>query len=105
MAHDNLAVMENRLTTVEEAVKDLVELSRQQATVNSNLETAIELLQASHADSLKSADRHGKDIDGIKEKQNMMRGGWLALCAIGAVIVGLAAVVGALVAVLALKHN
>ena len=104
MNHDNIAVMDNRITTIEQAVKDLVDLSRQQAKVNNNLEMAIKMLQQAHEDSGRVASKNTGDISELKKNQNMLRGGWFALVVIGTVIVGLSTVAGALAAALALRH-
>ena len=103
--------MDNRLETIETAVHELVALSREQSKVNSNLERAIELLQASNKESRNHFDSLSqtcvecrKEISILQESRNVLKGGWLALTIIGACIVGLAGVVGALVAVLSMRH-
>jgi len=73
--------------------------------IQSDTSQALVLLQQAHDETKKGTAVNAADIAEIKKNQNMVRGGWLALCVIGAAIVGLATVVGALAAVLVIKFR
>ena len=98
-----MEAIEVRTSQNEHAIDKLTEIVQGIAVTVSQVNTAIQLLQQSASDLHNIAAKNQSSITSLQEKSNLMRGGWLALCAIGSVIVILSGVVGALVSVLALR--
>ncbi len=103
--HDqNLAVMESRIDSTERNLEKLTQVVQELAKVASDTAHAVSLIQQAQTIDNSGQAEIKADIVSIKEKTNMLRGGWMALCVIGAAIVGLAGVVGALCTALAMRH-
>jgi len=106
--HERVAEHDIRLTQCESATLRLTQVCESLAETQQTISTAVQLLRQSHEEHERQergqVGRLASDVSTLQQSSTMLKGGWLALCVIGAVIVGLAAVVGALVAVLGFKH-
>lgn len=100
----NLAVIESRVTSTEKNLERLTEVVQELAKVVSDTAHAVSLIQQSQAVEASAQASIKTDVMEIKEKTNMLRGGWIALSVIGSVIVVLATAFGAVCAALALRH-
>lgn len=96
----NLAVMESRLNNMEGVMNRMVSIVESQRNIVQDLAKAISLLQQSDASASEDRAAMRLKVDGLDNNQTMLKGGWVALCIIGAVIVGLAGLVGALASLL-----
>jgi len=105
MSHEhNLAVIDGRLDQTEKNLSKLTENVIAIATNVNLLTTAVKLMEQSQKADAEASRKIPDRLSALEANQNTMRGGWMALCAIGSVVTILSAAVGALAAVLALKH-
>ena len=100
-----VAALEARQDSLEKAIDLLSKTISEMGRIQSDLSLAIGLLQQAQDQVQKACNDCSLDIREIKSNQASLKGGWLALCALGAALVGLAGIVGALSAWLSLKHQ
>lgn len=87
----NLAVVENRVFNLEEITRTLANAQLSQTQVNKNLELTISLLQE---DQKRYHDDDKPKLSTLWENRSQIKGGYLMLAMLGAMIVGAATVAG-----------
>ena len=104
--HDQTpAVLSARLDTIDEAVKQLVQIADGQSKTMHTVSTTLALLQQSSEQNFKIIGEHTIKLESLTETRNTMKGGWVALCVVGTAIVSLAGIIGALAAILAIRYH
>lgn len=103
--HVSLAANEARIDSVEKAFDKIIVLIEGQSKILQGVNTAVRLLEQNHSSLDRMQTNHASKIELLMDNKATMKGGWLALSAIGAVLVGLSSIIGALVAWLALRHT
>jgi len=96
----NVSVLEARMDQSEKNIESLTVICKELALTTQQIGTAVQLLQQAHSESDKHIDIMRPKVQTLMENRNMLKGGWVALAAIGSVLLLLATAVGALVAVL-----
>ncbi len=99
----NLAVVESRVVNMEKVVENLAHALDALRGIASDLGSAIKLLQQSQEDSHMDRMAIRADVELLKTDKSVMRGGWIALCVIGTVFLGLVTCLGVLVAWIAMR--
>ena len=87
--HTSIAVLEVKMDTVEKAILNLVDMAELQRKTLDNMVLTVKLLQQAQKDRSQMCVLHGKQLSELIENKNMVRGGWWALCALAAILVGL----------------
>lgn len=96
MPHDNtLAYMDASLKHLEKGFETLIDVQRQQAFVNANLEKTIALLQQSHNDFVRNHEKEfAPKILTLWENRSQFKGGYIVVSIICSLLVGAATIAG-----------
>ena len=98
--HPNVAVMENRITNLENLFAEMHTVVKGQGVVNTNLERTLGLLQQSHIEFVR---RHESDVEPkvkeLWENRSQLKGGYILASVACSIIVGAATVLGVVLAI------
>ena len=93
------------MDVLDDAFKKLTIIAEGQSKTLNTINQTLALVQQVQQQQCLRADGIEADVKLLTETKNTMKGGWVALCVVGTAMVGLAGIVGALAAVLAIKFQ